>query len=160
MSAADVGRVAVYAAEIAAFAGTDLESVVPLDELIARADLVTAGEWWPGPPVHVRPARRDASSSSTRCHLDGATIRIAADQATPATLAHELAHALAGSERGHDPVFRAAYLDAVAVVTNAVSTDRRHEVHVEQLAAAFSAARLSVGERRWRTPPAAGPIAL
>lgn len=160
MTARDVDRAAVYAAEEAAFAGTDLESPVPLDDLVALASAITLGEWWAGPEIEVRPARRDASSSSTRCLGDGATIRIATEQATVATLTHELGHALAGSERGHDDIFRAAYLDAVAAVTNAVSTDRRHEMHVDQLAAAFRSAGLAIGGRRWPPPGGGRAIAL
>lgn len=160
MTARDRDRAAVYAAEEAAFAGTDLESPVPLGDLVALSSAITLGEWWPGPEIEVRPARSDASSSTTRCLGDAATIRIAAEQATVATLAHELGHALAGAERGHDDVFRAAYLDAVVAVTNAASTDRRHEMHVDQLAAAFTSAGLAVGGRRWSPPDDGRAIAL
>jgi hypothetical protein len=81
---------------------------------------------------------------------------------TVATLAHELAHALAGSAAGHDAVFRIAYADVVGVITNLASTDRRRDLHVHQLLEAFTAAGLPVGARRWPAPPAAttGAIAL
>ncbi len=150
----------MYAAEEAAFAGTDLEACVPLDDLVGLARLVTTGRWWPGPAVEVRPARRDAGSSSTRCRGGESIIRIAAEQSTRATLAHELAHALAGIEQGHGARFRAAYLDAVEVVTNAEFTDRRLGRHVEQLAVAFAAAGLAVGRRDWPAPGAGRAIAL
>ena len=81
---------------------------------------------------------------------------------TVATAAHELAHVLAGPGRAHDPVFRQAYLDVVRVMTNVDSTDRRHDVHVQQLLGAFGTAGLGVGERSWPAPPAAvgGAFAL
>ena len=108
----DVGRAEVYAAEAAAFAGTDIETVQPFDVIAAAVAEVTSGEWWPGPEVSVVRARRDARSSSAR-GVAGATtvIRLAAEQMTIATAAHELAHALAGPDAGHSPVFVAAYLD-------------------------------------------------
>lgn len=160
MTARDDDRAAVYAAEDAAFSGTDLETPVPLDALIDRAGRVTTGGWWPGPPIAVRAARRDAMSSSARCGGSDVSIRIAAGQSTLATLAHELGHALAGGDRGHDELFRAAYLDAVDAVTNALPADRRRLLHVDQLAYAFAAAGLPVAERRWPRPTGGDPIAL
>ena len=162
----DVDRSAVYGAELAAFDGTDLETVVGVESLGARLHAVAAGEWWPGPPIEVRAARADARSSTTRCATaqtgGRAVIRVAATQATIATAAHELAHALTGVEAGHGPLFRAAYLDVIAVITNLETTDRRHDLHVDQLAGAFDDARLPIGERRWPSPPASttGAIAL
>ncbi len=151
---ADCGRSEVYAAEAAAFDGTDLETVVPF-EVVARAiEAVASGEWWPGPPVEARRARRDARSSSASGAEGGvAVIRLAPGQTTRATAAHELAHALAGPAAGHSPVFLAAYLDVVAVITNLDSRDRRHHLHVDQLRTAFDASRLTVGERGWPAPP-------
>lgn len=159
----DGDRTSVYAAEFAAFEGTDLEQLRPFDELSTLAGEVVAGEWWPGPPVRFQRARVDARSSSTRCaDRDGATVRLARSQMTVATVAHELAHALAGSAARHDAVFRIAYADVVAVITNTVSTDRRRDLHVRQLLDAFDAADLDVGARRWPAPPstASGAIAL
>ncbi len=149
----DAGRAEVYAAEAAAFDGTDLESVRPFAEVASVILAVVAGAWWPGIPVQVVAARRDASSSSARC-VDGETtvIRLAAEQATIATAAHELAHALAGPAAGHSAVFLAAYLDVVAVITNLDSRDRRHQLHVDQLRDAFDVAGLSVGQRQWPAP--------
>jgi hypothetical protein len=160
----DVDRSAVYAAELAAFDGTDLEEVVDLAPIVDRMRSVTAGGWWPGPPVEVRAARADASSSSARCAtsaVDGrVTIRIAGQQTTVATAAHELAHALAGVGAGHGAVFRAAYLDVIAVITNADSTDRRLDLHLDQLATAFAAAGLPVADRRWPGPPPSTTTAI
>lgn len=158
----DRERAAVYAAEAAAFDGTDLEEIVGVERVAAVVSALVAGAWWPGPPVEVRAARSDARSSSTRCGAVGATIRVAAGQASLATGLHEAAHALAGVDAGHGARFRAALLDVVEVATNLDSTDRRLRVHVEQLAAAFEAAGLAVGPRSWPAPPAGttGPIAL
>lgn len=151
---ADHGRAEVYAAEAAAFDGTDLESVRSFDALAAAVEAVVADEWWPGPPVQLGPARKDAASSSARLLGHGSTvIRLAAGQMTVATAAHELAHALAGPDAGHSPTFLAAYLDVVAVITNLDSSDRRGQLHVRQLRESFAAAGLLVGERTWPAPP-------
>jgi hypothetical protein len=163
----DADRSEVYSAELAAFDGTDLETVVDFDALRTRVTGVTAGEWWPGPPVDVRRARVDAHSSSARCResaTEHATvvIRLAAAQVTMATAAHELAHALAGPTRGHGAEFRRAYLDVIAVITNVDPADRRRTLHIDQLAAAFDSFGLPIGDRWWRSPPeaASGAIAL
>lgn len=159
----DGDRTSVYASELAAFEGTDLEQLRPFDELAELASEIVTGEWWPGPPVRFQRARVDARSSSTRCaDRDGATVRLARRQMTVATVAHELAHALAGGGAGHDAVFRIAYVDVVAVITNTQSTDRRRDLHLGQLLDAFAAAGLDIGDRRWPAPPstASGAIAL
>lgn len=153
----DPGHASVYAAELAAFDGTDLEETQPFDFIEGVLRHVVKGAWWPGGTVDVRRARSDASSSATRCTVDEqgsrATISLSAPQMTVATAAHELAHALAGPGRGHDAVYRRAYLDVVRVITNLNTTDRRHDMHVKQLADAFAAAGLRVGERLWPAPP-------
>lgn len=160
----DVDHEAVYAAERAAFDGTDLETRVSLDRLVALADRVTGGDWWPSAPVVVRASRSDARSSTTRCRITevGAhhEIRLAVEQMTMATLAHELAHVVAGVGAGHGPRFRAAYLDVVAVLTNLDPTDRRRDLHVSQLVDAFAAAALAIANRGWPAPPSTGAIAL
>jgi hypothetical protein len=157
----DAGRAEVYAAEAAAFAGTDIETVRPFDVIAAVIDQVTSGEWWPGPSVRVVRARRDAGSSSAGVRDGSVTvIRLAAEQTTIATAAHELAHALAGPDAGHSSVFVAAYLDLVSVVTNLDSRDRRHDLHVEQLRSAVTDAGLVVGPRRWPPPPEAAGTAI
>jgi hypothetical protein len=157
----DCGRAEVYAAEAAAFDGTDLELVRSFGEVSSAIAAVVEGPWWPGTPVRVVAARRDAASSSARERADSSTvIRLAADQTTIATAAHELAHALAGPGAGHSPVFLAAYLDVVAVVTNLDSRDRRHRLHVDQLRDALGAAGLAVGARTWPPPPEASGTAI
>lgn len=150
----DAGRAEVYAAEAAAFEGTDLDSVRPFAEVAGAIEAVVGGVWWPAIPVHVVAARRDAGSSSAR-RIEGETtvIRLAAAQTTIATAAHELAHALAGPAAGHSGVFLAAYLDVVAVITNIDSRDRRHHLHVDQLREAFDGAGLTAGRRQWPEPP-------
>jgi len=153
----DSDRLALYAAELAAFDGTDLEAARPFDQVRMLIDAVVADPWWPGGGVEVRAARSDAQSSSTRCAASGGgsgTIRLAASQTTIATAAHELAHVLAGPENGHGALYRRAYLDVVRVMTNIDSTDRRLDLHVNQLTEAFGAAGLDVGTRRWPAPPA------
>lgn len=163
----DVGRAAVYACETSAFDGTDLEDVRPLDEIARLIDRIVASGWWSGPAVRVEAARRGAASSGAHGTLtSGAaapvTIRIAGAQATPATAAHELAHALAGVAHGHDALFRSAYLDVIQVITNVDPTDRRGDLHTRQLADAFDGAGLEVASRRWPRPDdsVGGAIAL
>lgn len=150
---ADCGRSEVYAAEAAAFDGTDLEATMSFDVVARLIESVVRGEWWPGPAVHVRPARRDAASSSASADGKVTVIRLAAGQLTIATAAHELAHALAGPAAGHSPVFLAAYLDVVAVITNVDSRDRRHHLHVVQLRDSFAAVGFTAGRRNWPAPP-------
>lgn len=160
---ADIGRTEVYAAEAAAFEGTDLEAIRPFELVCFAIGAVTAGEWWPGPSVTVVPARRDAGSSSARrteSAVHATVIRLAASQMTIATAAHELAHALAGPDAGHSSVFLAAYLDVVAVITNLSSTDRRLELHVDQLRGALLAAGLVIGARAWPAPPPSTSTAI
>jgi hypothetical protein len=157
----DDGRSEVYAAEAAAFDGTDLETVRPFEEVSGIIAAVVETAWWPGPPVRVVRARRDSTRSSAGWTGGAETVvRLAAEQITIATAAHELAHALAGPAAGHSPVFLAAYLDVIAVVTNIDLLDRRHQLHVEQLRAALDAAGLVVGSRAWRAPPEATGTAI
>lgn len=156
----DRDRSALYAAEIAAFDGTDLERTTTLEIVLAAIAAVCDSPWWPGPPVKVRAARSDAVTSTTRCTGDATTISIAAAQATIATAAHELGHVLAGVDHGHDARFRAAYLDVVAVITNVDPIDRRGTLHVEQLAEAFARFGLAVAVRDWPAPPSVGAISL
>ena len=60
------------------------------------------------------------------------------------TLTHELAHALAGVTAGHDGWFRAAHIDVVALLAGAGAAD--------DLARAYAAAGLTIGDRRWPSP--------
>lgn len=154
---ADRERAQVYAAELAAFDGTDLETVIGIDSVAAAIDGVLHGSWWPGPQVNVRATRRDARSSSARCgDGNGTTISIAPPQATLATAAHELAHALAGVAAGHGVRFRQAHLDVVSVITNRNRASGRGDLHVDQLRAAYAAAGLAATGRDWPEPPSAG----
>ena len=59
MTTVDRGHAEVYAAELAAYEGTDLETAVAFDELVALADKVTSQAWWPAGHVPVRRARSD-----------------------------------------------------------------------------------------------------
>ncbi len=159
--AGDVGRTEVYACELAAFAGTDLEderSFAEMDRLIVA---LAHDRWWSGPSVSVRPARAGTVSSVAVGSGDrvGSTveIRLADGQYTVATAVHELAHALAGVAHGHDALFRRAYLDVVAMATNLDPLDRRGTVHVDQLCEAFVVARLPLADREW-PPPDAGTV--
>ncbi len=156
----DRGRAEVYAAERAAFDGTDLETVRTVDEIAAVIDEFVAGEWWPGPPVRVVAMKATAASSCAREVAGGdVEIRLAAPQATWATAAHELAHALAGIRWGHDGRYLRALLDVVEEITNGPIGDRRGQLHVDQLSRAFAAAGLVVGQRTWPAATAGGPIA-
>lgn len=162
----DRDRAQVYAAEIAAFDGTDLERVIGHEAVSMEMQRVVRGSWWPCRSVSIRRMRSDARSSVTRCSVGDAgggvvDIGIAEAQATLATASHELAHALAGVDHGHDAVFRCAYLDVVMVMTNADRPTGRGSLHVDQLRRAFEAVGLAVGERTWPEPPTSGgPIAL
>lgn len=146
--AADRGREGVYAAEEAAFGGTTLEERRSLAELQARAKTIVDGDWWRqagAPAVDVVAARRTARSSSAR--HDGrhaAVIRLASGQLDDVTVAHELAHLLAGIGHGHDDRFRAAHLDVVALLVGPPAAS--------MLAHAYSAFGLSAGRRAWPPP--------
>jgi hypothetical protein len=154
---ADLGREAVYAAEIAAFEGTSYESLVPIADLHALAARVTGSTWWPHGDTKAVAARSDARSSSTR-QRGGArpVVRLAAPQMTAATLVHEFAHVLAGLDAGHGPVFRRAHIDLVGFSFG------EHEAG--WLFDGYAAMDLAPGERRWPAPPvipvASGPVAL
>lgn len=157
MTGADIGREAVYAAEIAAFEGTSFETVTDFDELVAVGAAVTSASWWPHGPTPILRARADADSSSARRRAGGETIvRLAAPQMTVATVLHELAHVLAGVGAGHGPEFRRAHVD---VVGHALGDDA-----VGWLLDAYASFGLEPGERAWPAPSvrrvAGGPIAL
>lgn len=153
-SGRDTDRRATYEAEAVAFDGTDLEAPLPFHQLAATASVIVDGSWWNGPRVVVQRARRDAETSTARSDGGGGSVDVRLSQpgCTPATLAHELAHALVGVERGHDALFRRAELDLVAVITNLDSTDRRGSVHRDALGEAFDRFGLDVADRRWADP--------
>ncbi|MDJ0771791.1 MAG: hypothetical protein QNJ12_23600, partial [Ilumatobacter sp.] len=101
-------------------------------------------------------ARSDASSSSARQRGgDRPVVRLAAPQMTPATLAHELAHALAGVDAGHGGVFRRAHVDLIRFLHG--------DEPAGWLADAYAAFDLPLGERAWsasQAGAATGPFAL
>ena len=138
----------MYAAEEAAFGGTDLDRPVPLDDLVAVAAGVVAGEWWAacgGPPVVVVAGRSDAASSSARTGSGREVlVRLAPSQRTTTTLAHELGHALAGVRHGHDGSFRAAHVDVVAMVAGGALA--------AILARSYADHDVPVGDRWWPPP--------
>lgn len=144
----DSGREAVNAAEAAAFDGTSAGDPIPRDEAHRLVDAVAAGAWWrsAGPSVVVTVPRRSARSSSARAAVGAHSVevRLTDEQLSPATVAHELAHALAGVAHGHDAVYRAAYVDATSVVVGASSS--------AALADAFARFGLDVAPRRWPAP--------
>lgn len=143
---ADIGREAVYAAEIAAFDGTSYEAIARYDELVALSLQIVDGPWWPHGPIEVVPARADACSSSTRQRSGSApVVRLAAPQMTPATLVHELAHVLAGVEHGHDDTFRRAHVDLAASAFG--------EEPAQWLSEGYAQMGLSIGHRHWPAPP-------
>lgn len=154
---ADVGREAMYAAEIAAFEGTSYEVVTPLERLITLASVICDAEWWPHDQIRVGPARSDASSSSTRQRGGRRpVVRLAAPQMTPATLVHEFAHVLAGVGNGHRGGFRRAHVDLVGFVFG--------DAEASWLLDAYAAMNLVPGERTWPVPPirsaSNGPVVL
>lgn len=148
--AADRGREAVYAAEEAAFGGTSHADRRPLGHLHARADRLVGSEWWRragASSVTVVAARRSARSSSARGAGSDAVIRLAPDQLDEVTLAHELAHALAGIGHGHDQQFRAAHVDVVTALAGSAAAG--------MLAEAYAAFDVQVGARAWPAPQGA-----
>ncbi len=154
---ADVGREAVYAAEIAAFEGTSYETLTRFDELIPLAERIVRATWWPHGPIQVLSARSDAGSSSTRQRTGSAPIiRLASPQMTPATLVHEFAHVLAGVAHGHDAVFRRAHVDLVGAAFG--------DDPATWLLEGYAQMGLEPGARSWSTPTirsgARGPVAL
>jgi hypothetical protein len=155
---ADRGRAEVYAAELMAFDGTELEVLVAFDHLVATANRILTGSWWPAGPAHIVHARRDAFVSTTRScrdpHSGAAVIRLATSQLTLATVIHELAHVLAGVGAGHGPRFRRAHVDVATVAFGAARG--------AWLADAYAAAGLALATRPWPVPPTdqAGAIAL
>jgi hypothetical protein len=166
-SPVDAERAQVYAAERAAFGGTLHERQRPFEELDQRLRAVIGSAWWPGPEVVLRAARADARRSSAversrpvaRGRGSGVAveIRLAVGQLDEATLAHELAHVLAGVRSGHDERFRAAHVDVSQVMLG--------EIAAGWLRAAYLDHGLGLGRRAWPAPeptgvPGLGPIAL
>ena len=146
--AVDRGRGAVAAVEEAAFGGTDADVAVDREVLHERIAEVVAGPWWQacGPPVTVVTPRRSTRSSTARSRIgqEPVEIRLAEMQLTTSTVAHELAHALAGVAHGHGEMFRAAHVDVVALLCGTTVAER--------LADTYAAFQLAVGARAWPPP--------
>lgn len=140
----DLGREAVYSAELAAFDGTAYEALTSFDDLLALARDVDRAGWWPHGEIEVMRARSDARSSSTRATSGRSpVVRLAADQFTPATLVHEFAHVLAGLEQGHGPVFIKAHVDLVRFAFG--------DDEASWLLSAYASIGLTPGIRSWST---------
>ena len=136
------------AAEETAFGGTDLDA--PLDRRSAERRIAEVD----GRPVVaiVRPDGRrvgaaggDALVERRATGAGRVGIRLSDEQLTVATVAHELAHALAGVDHGHDATFRAAYVDVVAVLAGAASGGGAR-------ARRSTAMGVAAGDRRWPPP--------
>jgi hypothetical protein len=142
----DAGQTAVLGAEQMAFGGTTLDEPVDRAAVGRVIAAVTSGPWWSScaAPVAVETPRRGTRSSSARRRVDGLEIRVSDEQLTIATAAHELAHALAGIDHGHDGTFRAAYVDVVAMVGGASAAGALTE--------AFEAMGIAMAGRRWPAP--------
>jgi hypothetical protein len=146
----DRGRAAVAAVEEAAFGGTDADVPIVREVLHGRIADVVEGPWWKacGPQVTVTTPRRSTRSSTARSRFaaggEPVEIRLAEDQLTVATVAHELGHALAGVGHGHGEMFRSAHVDVVALLCGAEVSRR--------LAEAYTAFELAVGTRAWPPP--------
>lgn len=143
----------MYSAEVAAFDGTTAERVTAFDEITSLAASVMTASWWPRGRIDIVRRRADARSSVT-CQ-DGARdpiIRLAPAQLTPATIAHELAHVLAGVVHGHDGVFRRAHVDVVGWALGPHAAG--------WLETAYAGHRLDLGERDWPAPPVAPSAAI
>jgi hypothetical protein len=142
----DRGKAAVSAAEEMAFGGTDLD--VRLDRSVAESRLaeLVAGPWWRscGPVVVVATPRAGIRSSRAAECAGGVGIRLSNEQLNVSTVAHELAHALAGIAHGHDATFRAAYVDVVAVLAGAASAVLLRD--------AFETMGAACSDRQWPPP--------
>jgi hypothetical protein len=137
---------AVYAAEEAAFGGTDLDEELDGRRLAEVLATVIGGDWWQScgvAAIHVRRARADANTSSAHSPAGGCVvIRLA--RTSTSTVSHELAHALAGVESGHSGTFRAAHVDVLTALAGAVAADRLEQAYDDH--------GVPIGERRWDRP--------
>jgi hypothetical protein len=147
----DADRQRVYDAEDAAFLDTSYGERLGergcrwlLDRLVATA-WWSAGGW--AAPV-LRPARMDATRSTTVRRVGSTELRIGPGMDQPAVLSHELAHVVATPEAGHGPSFRTAHVDVAAVLLGAHGADR--------LADRYRRAGLAMSPRSWPAPPPHG----
>lgn len=109
---------------------------------------VMASSWWRATGAvraTIERARPSAVSSSARSGDAGPPrIRLAEGQCDRATVAHELAHVLAGIGAGHDGRFRRAEVDLVAWIGGAAAASA--------LSNAFDAFDLALSQRAWPAP--------
>jgi hypothetical protein len=142
----DNGQAAVAAVEDAAFGGTTFDQPAVRRVVEECIGGVLAGPWWRanGPAVVVVTPRRSARSSNARTCGDGVQIRLTDEQLTVGTVVHELAHALAGVDRGHDAVFRAAHVDVTALLGGPSMASA--------LRTAYRDFQLDVADRQWSGP--------
>jgi len=103
----DLERQRTYDAETRAFEGTLVEAPLTFAEVLELSETVTATPWWRRHGVPVTFVR--GKGTAIHSHFDRANGRITLTevQQTPATVAHELAHA--ASDDGHGPRFRGAH---------------------------------------------------
>ena len=142
----DRGKAAVSAAEEMAFGGTDLDTSLRRAEAgRCLADLIE-GPWWRscGPLVTLSTPRAALRASRASDRPGHVAIELSDEQLDLSTVAHELAHALAGIGHGHDATFRAAYIDVVAVLAGAT--------RAAALSEAFDTMQVPPGDRRWPAP--------
>ncbi|HET8930432.1 MAG TPA: hypothetical protein VFN21_07235 [Acidimicrobiales bacterium] len=148
----DAMRSAVYAVEHSVFAETLFSDPVGAAGMLDLAGLVADSGWWQrnGTTFEIAPTRREAQHSSATAEPAGggpAQIRISVHQEDAATLAHELAHLLAGSHGAtppHGPTFIAAELDVVSLVCGTIAARR--------MSRAFSEAGIAASARTWEPP--------
>lgn len=145
----DADRQRVYDAEDLVFDETLFTEPLGATGVVDLARLVNADRWWVdnGVPFTVSPARRESLHSSAFVAGDVARIRLSIHQEDAATLAHELAHLLAGRHdggTGHGPLFRAAQLDTVTLVCGTKTAAR--------LGRAYADAALPWSLRCWQDP--------
>lgn len=148
----DRDRRRVYGVENLIFDETLFTEPLGAAGVVDLAGLVNQDPWWVrnGVAFTVSPARRESQHSSAFLAGEVARIRLSVHQEDAATLAHELAHLLAGRHdpnAGHGPLFRAAELDTVTLVCGTTAAAR--------LGRAFDDADLTVAARRWQDPTGA-----
>lgn len=77
-------------------------------------------------------------------HGDTVEVRLTDEQLSAVTVAHELAHALAGVASGHGAFYRSAHVDVTSVVVGADAAGA--------LADSFDRFGLDIAPRRWPAP--------
>ena len=148
MAGRDTDRQRVYDAEDAAFSDTSYAERLGERGCRWLLDRVAATAWWAaavGPAPALRPARIDATRSTT-VHDGGRTeLRIAPGMDQAHVLSHELAHLVAGTDAGHGPRFRAAHVDVATLLLGRHGADR--------LGDRYRRGGLRCAARAWPAPP-------